>query len=172
MSTIRTLEIGGLVLPLHARHSLSQSYELLGGRARLRFADGSGLVQQSWTKLRTVIEGEGTIPPGLALIDTLNPLTLKCLAPRSVAGGVSITLPATRRADTGSTPRAYAQVGDRVVETAVNLVGDVAGLTPVAGADLYWVTYWPQISAICDPVAERRDVNGAVTGWILTAEEV
>lgn len=66
MTVIRTLEIGSLRLPLHARHTLRQSYDTLGGRYPLRFSDGSLLVQQSWAKLRTTIEGEGTVPPGQA----------------------------------------------------------------------------------------------------------
>lgn len=172
MSSPRTLEIGSLKLPLHARLSLRQTYEVIGGRARLRFSDGAGLVQQAWAKLRTIIEGEGSIPPGLALLDTVSTLTMRCVGKRSVAGGTSITLPAARRTDTGSTPRAYAQVGEAVVETALSIVANVATLTPVSGADLYWVDYYPEISVICDPVQERRDVNGALTGWSLTAEEV
>lgn len=170
--SLKTLEIGALVLPLHARHGLSQRYETLGGRATLRFSDGALLVQRAWAKLRTVIEGEGSVPPGLAGLDTVNAVTLKCVAQRTVSGGTSITLPAARRSDAGHAPRAFAQVGDRAVETAVNIVANVATLTPVAGAELYWVSYYPQLSVICAPVEERADVNGAVYAWSLTAEEV
>lgn len=172
MTVILTLEIGSLRLPLHARHTLRQSYDTLGGRYPLRFSDGSLLVQQSWAKLRTTIEGEGTVPPGLASLDTTSSQTLKCVGKRSVAGTTSITLPAGRRTDTGSTPRAYAQVGDAVVETSLSIVANVATLTAVANADVYWVDYYPEISVICDPVKEQLDVNGAVIGWTLTAEEV
>lgn len=172
MTTIRTLEIGTLVLPTHARLGLRQDYETIGGRARLRFADGGGLVQQAWSKLRTTIEGEGTVPPGLALLDTVNSLEMKCIRPRSVTGGTTITLPAGRRTDTGSTPRAFAQVGEQVVETALAIVNHVATLTPVAGASLYWVTYWPRLTVICDPVVERGDANAGTGGWTLTAEEI
>lgn len=171
--SLRTLEIGALVLPLHARHGLDQEYETIGGRAVLRFADGTGLVQQAWSKLRTVISGHGSVPPGLALLDTLNPLVLKCIKARSItAAGPSITLPAARRSDAGSTPRGFAQVGQQGIETAVNIVGNVATLTPVPGAELYWVTYYPQITVLCDPPRETGDVNAGQHGWTLTAEEV
>lgn len=170
--SLKTLEIGALVLPLHARHGLSQRYETLGGRASLRFSDGSLLVQRAWAKLRTTIDGEGSIPPGLAGLDTVGAVTLKCIAQRTVGGGTSITLPAARRSDGDHAPRAYAQVGDLAVETALSIVANVATLTPVAGAELYWVSYYPQLTVICAPTEERVDVNGAVYGWSLTAEEV
>lgn len=171
--SLRTLEIGALKLPLRARDELEQRYEEIGGRARLRFSDGTGLVQQAWSRLRTTISGQGNVPPGLAMLDTVGTQTMKCIGKRSVAGGTSITLPAARRADAGSEPRAWAQVGDTgVVETALSIAGNLATLTPVAGAELYWVDYWPQLTVICDPVEETRDANGATTRWTLTAEEV
>lgn len=172
MILARTLEIGGHILPLHAGHRIVQTYEEIGGRALLRFADGSGLVQSSWTRLKTVIQGEGSRPPGMAMLPTGTPLIMKCAGERTIVGGTSIVLPAARRADAGSTPSAYAQLGQVAIETAMSLAGDTATLTPVAGAELYWVRYYPQISVYCETVRDQVDVLGGVFGWTLTAEEV
>ena len=171
---IRTLELGGLVLPVGAAHELEQTYEPFGGWALLRMMSGAGIKQTHWAKLRTKVSGGGVAPPGLQALDYSAPMTLKCAAVRAIASASNvIVLPAARRTDTGYEPYGLAQLsGGDLVYASCSLAGDTATLGIVAGAVAYLAHYWPQLTVIADPPAEHMDVRGAAPGWDLTAEEL
>lgn len=163
------LIVAGLVIPLEALGEHSQSYQVVGGRARLRMADGSQVAQQRWAKLSTVLRASGWAPAALDGLDWGAPVEILCVAPRALSAvGNVIALPATRRLDVA--PVGQAVVGGRVVATAVELVGDVATCAAVAGASAYRVLYWPRFTAWLD-LEQDLDVNQAAFGWVLTAEE-
>lgn len=169
---ITTLKIGTLVIPVTASISISQSYETIGGVSRLRMMSGAGIAQKHWTRLRTSISGSGIMPEGLADLDPALSYSVACVARRAVSSSTnSITLPATRRTDTGYEPRGMALVGNGLVPTALTLAGNVATLTPVSGAVQYRVEYYPQFVAFCD-VSGSTDARAADYGWTIVAEEV
>lgn len=163
------LIVAGLVIPLEALGAHSQSYELKGGRARLRMMDGSQVAQSRWAKLSTTLRASGWAPAGLHDLDPSIAVTLACVAPRAIAGtGNVMALPAARRGDVA--PVGQAVVAGRLVATALALVGDLATLAAVPGASAYRVLYWPLLTAFVDLV-EDIDVTAAGFGWTLTAEE-
>lgn len=164
------LIVSGLVIPLEALGDHSQSYELTGGRSRLRMMDGSQVAQTRWAKLSTTLRASGWAPSGLAGMDPSTPVTLACVAPRAIAAaGNVIALPAARRSDTA--PIGQAIVAGQLVATALALVGDVATLAIVPGASGYRALYWPLITAYVE-VTDDVDLSAAQFGWALTAEEV
>jgi len=163
------LIVAGLVIPLEVLGEHSQSYELSGGRSRLRMMDGSQHAQTRWAKLATTLRASGWAPSGLHGLDPSIAVTLACVAPRAIAGaGNVIALPAARRID--APPVGLALVGGRLVPTALALVGDVATLDAVPGASGYRALYWPLITAYVE-ISEEVDVAAASFGWTLTAEE-
>lgn len=167
------LMINGLRMPLHVGAAIQQEYEDFGGFAPLRFADGAGLVQQSWRKARTSLTASGSVPPGLYGIDWTAPVTLACIAARSIqSAGNVITLPAARRTD--APPYGFAITATGLFRPVpVVLAGNVATLGTVAGAAGYQVMWYPLMTVIA-PAGPRLqwDAVGAVSGWMLVAEEV
>lgn len=156
----------------------SQTYAAIGGQALLRMQSGQGVKQTHWEKLSTDITCSGVIPVGLTEIDYARSYILRCGAKRAVTSSSSnITVPADRRSDSGFEVKGYALIEDGLgrgewQETPVVLVGDVAQLTPVAGATLYRAYYWPELVVFSDAPAENADVHGAQYSWSLSAEEV
>lgn len=169
---IETLEIGGLVIPVQAAGDIRQTYEQLGAVATLRMRDGTARRQTVWRKIGTRINGAGQVPPGLAGIDYDVPLTLACVAARSVQStGNVITVPSARRTGSGYAPTGFAVVNGRYVSTPLSLVGNVATLTTIVGAQGYGVRYWPQISVYAD-FSDDVQQMGASWSWQIVAEEV
>lgn len=169
---IRTLELGGLVIPVQAAGDIEQTFEPLGGSTLHRMLDGSALKQTHWRKIKTRITGSGWVPPGLAGLDYDAQLVLKSCAARSLqAVGNVITVPAARRTDTGYEPTGYAIVGGRYVSTPLVLVTNTATLTVVAGAQGYGVRYWPQITVYAE-FSDSSQPAGARWSWSIEAEEV
>ncbi len=163
------LIVAGLVIPLEALGEHSQSYELSGGRSRLRMMDGSQHAQTRWAKLATTLRASGWAPSGLHGLDPSIAVTLACVAPRAISGaGTAITLPAARRSDVA--PVGQAIVAGRIVATALVLAGDVATLDAVPGASGYRALYWPLITAYVE-IPEEVDVAAASFSWTLSAEE-
>ena len=94
------LTINGLRLPLRIGAQIQQSYEDIGGFTLLRLGAGAAVPQQTWRKLRTTLSAQGIAPPGLAAIDWTQPVTLGCIAARSIQSASNvINIPAARRAD-------------------------------------------------------------------------
>lgn len=164
------LIIASLTIPLEALGEHSQSYEVTGGRSKLRMSDGSQVAQVRWAKLATTLRASGWSPAGLAALDPATPVLLACVAPRAVgSGSPAITLPAARRSDVP--PQGEAIVAGRIITTPLTMAGNIAMFTPVPGATSYRALYWPLITAYVE-LSEDTDLSGAVYGWTLTAEEV
>lgn len=168
------MTINGLPVAGETLGDWQQSYEVYGGRAQLRFADGSGITQQAWTRLRTTISGSGWAPaPILALCRSANTAELGCIEPLSVHGVSNIiTLPTARRSGGIYAPTGWAVVDGRLTSTPLSLVGDTATLTQVPGAVAYEAHYYPLLTVMAIACQNQLDGNGAVYGWSLTAEEV
>lgn len=165
--------INGLPLPLRIGAEVQQTYEDFGGYAVLRLGAGAAIAQQSWRKLRTTLSGTGITPPGLAGIDWTQPITLGCIAERSIQSATNvITIPAARRTD--APPYGWAVTAAGMLRsTPVSIAGDVATLTPVAGAAGYQVAWYPLLSVlVLDGVRVSFDAVGAVASWELACEEV
>lgn len=171
--TAKTLELGSVVVPLWASMQIRQRFWLLGGATTLRMMNGAGKQQTHWRRLATTISGAGNIPAGLDELDYRQPLTLKCVAQRSItAAGNVITIPSARRSDAGHLPHGFAEsAGGVLTPTPVALAGNVATLTPVVGAARYTVLWFPQFSVFATPPAGDVDTGNASFGWELNAEE-
>lgn len=169
---IRTLKVGSLTIPVHARYSLEQSYEARRAVWQARLANGSMVQRVRWSgKLATTVRGSGRVPSGLVGLDYSAPIDLYCIAGRSIsATGTAITIPSTRRTDDGAIPIGRAWVGDTWVETTCAATGTTATLGSVSSATLYQVTYFPKLSCYITPPTEEWQQNGDHT-WTLTAEE-
>lgn len=171
--SVKTLELGAVVVPLWASMQIAQGYEVLGGANLLRMMSGVARKQTHWQRLATRISGAGNVPAGLDGLDYSAPLTLKCAAARSIASAANvITIPAARRADAGHLPHGFAESAGGVLSpTPVVLAGNVATLTPVAGAARYVVLWYPQLTVFAEPPRADVDVGDARYGWELNAEE-
>lgn len=167
------LILGGAVVPLHAALGLRQTYEPIGGSVVLRMQSGAALKQRHWRKLRTSIQGDGWMPPGLVDLDYDGPLLLSCVKPRSIVTPATVaTIPSARRSDAGYQPRGWALVGEQWIDTAVAMNVDEATLTPVVGASQYKVDYYPEFMVVTEGPQEEGDLGSASYRWTLVAEEV
>jgi hypothetical protein len=169
-----SFEIGSIVLHDIQSLDLEQAYESLGGEAILRAVSGLGLKQATWSKLRVTTSGSGWMPPSLAALDTAAQQTLKCAVPRSIpCSGLTATLPAARRSDSGHTPYGIAILpSGQAVKTAAALVGDVATVTAVSGATAYAVQYYPQLTVWALRPSASGNRGDASHRWELVCEEV
>lgn len=173
--SVRQLIVDGVAVPVYASVQISQIYEVLRGTTPKRMRDGSLRWRTVWSgKLRTTISGSGVIPAGFSGIDFDDSFTLSCIAHRAVnSAGTTITIPATRRTDAGSTPYGRALVGGKWVPTTVTgIVSNVATLAAVTGATQYQCVYFPEIVVFADPPTETKPEHGPSFGWSLVAEEI
>lgn len=163
--------IGGLRIGFESAHGLTQTYEELGGSSLHRMMDGSGAKQTHWSKVRTVIEGSGRIPPGLESLDYTGTIEIQCMAPMAVAHATSnvFTLPAARRSDW--LPVGYAIKDGRLIRRGCTVVTNTATVETIAGAQGYQVLYWPRLTCYADKPRRSFDGRTATAGWVLTAEE-
>lgn len=168
---IRTLELGGIVVPVQAAGDIDQSFETIGGVYLGRKMSGAAYKQRNWRALKTVISGSGWAPAALAGLDYDAPMLLKSVGARAIqAVGNVILVPAARRTDSGYAPIGFAVVAGRRIPTPLALVGDTATLSTVSGAQGYAVDYWPQFTVY----AELRDTSRpreARWSWSIEAEE-
>lgn len=169
------LVINALWMPLHVSATIEQQYEDFGGFTATprRFANGAGLVQEAWRRVRTSISASGLVPPGLFSVDWTAPVTMGCVAARSIqAPGNVFDLPAARRAD--APPFGFAiTAGGMIRPVDVAVDDNQATLAPLAGAVGYQVLWYPVMTVLA-PVGPvlTFDAAGAVSGWQLIAEEV
>ena len=123
---------------------------------------------------RLYTSGAGWLPPGLATLATNAQHLLRCVVPRGIpCAGLEATLPAAHRSDAGYTPYGLAYLaGGQAVRTPAALFGNVATVTPVAGALAYGAIYYPELTVW----ALRPTVSGqraeATHRWELICEEV
>jgi hypothetical protein len=169
---IRTFQLGTVAVPLHARYTLEQSYEPRRAVWQPRLASGSMIQRTRWSgKLATTVRGAGRAPAGLMSLDYTATMSMYCIAGRAISStSRTITLPTTRRTDTGATPIGRAWVGDEWYDTTLSIAANVATLSAVSGATLYQVVYWPLLTVYAQPPTEEWQQNGDHT-WSLTAEE-
>ena len=169
-----SFEIGGIVLHDLQALDLEQTYEIIGGETILRAVSGAGLKQETWARLKVTTSGAGWLPPGLATLATNAQHLLRCVVPRGIpCAGLEATLPAAHRSDAGYTPYGLAYLaGGQAVRTPAALFGNVATVTPVAGALAYGAIYSPELTVW----ALRPTVSGqraeATHRWELICEEV
>lgn len=169
--SLPTLNIAGIPITAEAG-PVNQGYRTLEGATVHRMLDGTGVKQTHWTKLATDIRGDGWIPLPLAGVDWAVPVEILCVQPRSLySATTSATLPAARRTDLSVNVFASAVVGGLLVPTPVGVVGNVAAATAVPGATGYQFAYYPKITCHSSGPTLNLDLNGAVYGWTLTAEE-
>ena len=180
MFTTFEIEQSGVIITIqiHEAHEFSQTYEVLAGSALIRMKDGTAVKQTHWEKLGTQISCSGVIPAGITAIDFTQSYILRCGAKRAIASPNSnITLPVERRSDAPFEPKGFGWVPDDSgtntwTETPVVMVGDVATLTPIAGATVYRAYYWPEIVVFSDAPAESTNVHTSEMSWTLNAEQV
>lgn len=173
-----TLIIGGIQVPAYAlTDSFSQAYEEIAGISSARMGDGSMVVQRAWPtvsanyKLKTTIGGGGSLPAPLDGLNRGSTVEVECAEPRRIASTSNvITIPAGRRTGTYA-PKGYALVDGLLVETSLALVGNVATLTAVAGAQHYQVLYWPKFTGVLTHQSSGEPWQARRT-WSVTIEEV
>jgi len=175
MNAGQAFTLGGIDVPFRAALGHTQQIETLGASVTRRTISGGAIKQTVWRgKKRITLAGTGWAPVGVDEIDYTGQLTLKCAIPVAVrSNAASITLPTTRRSDSGYEPigRAHLASGEEV-ETSVALVGDVATCSTVSGAVSYAVWYWPQFIVFADEPTQTGDAGAAEFGWQIVCEEV
>ena len=164
------LRIGGIPVEFPASLGLTEAWEDEGGEINLRAASGALLPQAYWTRRKAVFSGDGPAPAGLDGLDWAEPHWVDCGQPLSVyASGLTVRLPAARRADVAL--KGLALVGGGSQETPVELDGDYASLTAVAGAYGYQVQFTPRFRAYLNRTGSLDRPAGS-HAWAITAEEV
>lgn len=167
------LWLGGVRVPLHSVLDFEQSYSAIEGGRVLRMTDGAGVKTVHWRKISTTVSAGGWIPPGLLALDYDEPLVMRCAAPRAIVTAATVvTLPAARRTDAGHEPYAAALVEGDWQAAELDIAGDTATITPVAGAGAYRVSYYPELTVFASPPEESGDLTRADYRWSIEAEEV
>ena len=172
---MKLLKIGSVEIPQHATLDMAQTYERIGGETTLRTANGTGIKQATWSKIRTTISGGGWSPAGLDAIDYNSQQTLACIAPRAVNADINreAILPSARRSDTGYTPFGWAFLANgQRQETAAVMIGDTATLDAVTNAIGYQAVYYPLLTCWVHRPVESASRADASYRWELVAEEV
>jgi hypothetical protein len=167
-----TLKIAGVEFAQETFPS-SQTYSRVDGGSNLhRKLSGAGAQQTHWNKLATRISGEGWSPAALAGVDWSTSVEILCIQPRAIHSSSNVaTLPAARRSDLTVNVLAYAVVGGALVSTPVNVVTNTATATTVSGATSYQFYYFPKANFFSRGPVLDLDLEGAVYGWSLEAEE-
>ena len=169
----RDLIIGGISISQDARITINQTYTTISAINNRRLANGSLVTRTIWNgKLSSTINGTGYIPTGLQTLDYTGALTISCIAPKSVSKATNaITIPTTRRTDSGSLPFGRALVNGQWQDAASSLVGDVLTVTDPGGATQFQAVYFPEFSAIISEPQDGLEIGRGFT-WSLTAEQV
>ena len=179
-------ELGGIKVAPQGALTFRQAYNVEESASVIRLAGGGAIKQTSWQKMSVMTQGTGRWPPGLDSLDYSQPLLMKCSQPREITGPTNvITVPAERRSDAGFTPIGFALLtpngGDSTLDprwwpAELVMAGDVATVTPVAGALAYQVWYWPEITVFATRPSTDWQGQPANSGhaytWTLEAREV
>lgn len=175
MSVVRRLLLDGTALTVYESADISQDYEYAEAVSFRRKANGGLVRRELWAgKLETTVSGRGLVPSGLSAFDFSSTYTLSCIAHRSVSSTSNvITIPAARRSDTGAEPYALVFIDDIWQTTGIDSVStDEYTITAVAGADLYKLYYFPEITVMSSPPTETWSQGTTPFGWQLVAREV
>lgn len=167
------LVIAGIRLPYES-YPASQSYAPLeDGSILHRTLNGTGIKQTHFSKLVTTIEGDGFTPAPLDGVDWSAAVSISCIKPMVLNSASNVaTLPAARRSDLTDNVLARALVDGYEVATPVNVVGNTATATVVAGASAYRFWYFPVLSCFSRGPQRSLGIENAAWRWSLTAEEV
>jgi hypothetical protein len=169
----RIFRVGETVIEIPQSLRFTQTYSPFGNIHITRTMDGKALCQYSWTKLKTSLSGEGGVPSGLAHIPWRTPQELHCAAPQSLSSASNtFTLPRPFRTLDGAAPTAMAFVGGVWKNAPVTLSGQTASVTPINGARLYMVVYYPILTVSLSPPQEVYDRTQSWFSWRIEAEEV
>lgn len=166
------IKIGALDIHFKgAGHNVRTSYSKLQAKDILRTKNGTGIMASRWEKLGVSISGSGWLPDGLDSMDEDALVDIHSTAWLSTADASNIiTIPRAFRTDS-FTPKGQALVNGEMVETAVSLLGQVATLTVIPGADQYHVLYCPIITGYIRSINRDFDEQANEWNWSIEAEE-
>jgi hypothetical protein len=160
--------LGGIPVTLETGEP-QHLYSYAGGRTDVRLSQGKPVAMRSFTKRLITISGSGWVSTGLDSLNWDEYQVLQCSAPLRVSGSsVSLTITADSRPD--EPVLAQALVDGHWVFTPVTMTGRVGQITPVTGATMYTLTWYPQFTVLCEPPDEGYG-SGAVD-WQITCSEV
>jgi hypothetical protein len=160
--------LGGIPVTLETGEP-QHLYSYAGGRTDVRLSKGKPVAMRSFTKRLITISGSGWVSTGLDSLNWDEYQVLQCSAPLRVSGSsVSLTITADSRPD--EPVLAQALVDGHWVFTPVTMTGRVGQITPVTGATMYTLTWYPQFTVLCEPPDEGYG-SGAVD-WQITCSEV
>jgi len=174
--TIHRFELAGIPIPIEAGSAFAQhAYRQATRQTDLLMADNTIRRQiYAGSQNKLLVELSATdmpAPAGLASLDPAQSYTLRCGAPRTLAGLTHvIALPTARRTDAGYEPRGWAVVNGRRVLTPCNVAADTATLDAVTGASGYGVDYYPEIAGLVD-FEDTANGGQARYAWRLTVRE-
>lgn len=168
------LILGGVPIVLHAG-APDLTSEPLSGKARVRMGNGAAVQMTHWSgKCSGTIAGAGWMPPGLDGLDYSQPLELLTVQQETITGTANaVALSREPRAD--HAPWALALVGGRDwLETPCVVAAGVATATPVPGATLYSISWFPKITVFAELSSKgvSRGNNATPHSWSVTFEEV
>lgn len=166
-------ELGGITVPILSCLEFSQTYELVGGSVMHRMQSGRAVKQTHFTKLKTVLSGQGWVPAGLDGLNFNEPLLLKCAAPRTISSCISkIVLPAERRSDAGFEPKGFALICGQLIEIPINIKANIAMLDAVPEAVCFQIQYYPELSIFAElSYIQGNTVRGDFS-WAMICEEI
>lgn len=171
--TIPPLTLGGVPLVIHAG-AQELSCDELRGSALVRMGEGSAVQMTHWSGKRSgTIGAAGWMPPGLDGLDYSQPLELLSVQQETITGPANaVALRSEPRAD--HAPWALALLGRNWVSTPCAYDAGIATATPVAGATLYCISWFPKITVFVTPPRKtlNRGNNATPHGWSITFEEV
>lgn len=176
---MRYLKIDGVIIPLRAGLEITQDYGHEDAEEVYRMGDGSLRWQQYGDDaIEVTVQARGIVPPAFESKGFFHvPRTISCIKAQSLEDHTpgnptnQFTLPANRRTDAGSEPIGRAYIGNRIVRSACNLVGNLATVDPVVGATGYAALWFPEFVAKIT-LGRVSHVKGGTYSWTLTAREV
>ncbi|SDS21532.1 hypothetical protein SAMN05216421_1113 [Halopseudomonas xinjiangensis] len=162
------LVLGGIPVTLYSG-APDVRYSDAGGRTDVTLSGGKPIAMRHFSKRVITITGTGWMATGLDALDWDAEHVLLSPSPLRLSGaGTAFTLTADPRPDEAVT--AQALVGGRWVNASVTATGRAATVTPVTGATLYTVAWFPQFTVLCTPPDEGY--AGGAVDWQITCREV
>lgn len=161
------LVLGGIPVTLYSGAPAVQ-YGYAGGATDVILSGGRPVRMRHWDKRLITVSGSGWMTTGLDALDWDAEHVLLSPVPLRVSGQTAtLTLTADVRPDEPVT--AQALVGDTWRPASVSVTGRTATITPVAGATLYTVAWFPRFVVLCEPPDE--DYSGGAVDWQIICRE-
>lgn len=162
------LMLGGITVPLHAG-APDVEYDYAGGAVDAVLSGGRPVRMRHWTKRQITISGTGWMATGLDALDWDAEHELRCPTPLRVSGVTpELALTADVRPDEPVTAQALIDGEWRTVAAAVS--GRAVTITPLPGATLYTVAWFPMFTVLCTP--PPVGYAGGAADWQLICREV